>query len=193
MIIILVGPSGSGKTTLGKELEKSGIQPLISYTTRPKREGEHFGIDYYFYTEQELERRKKVGTISPVEEVTYSGNIYGLDSTEVAIKLAQGDAAYFIADWDGAVEIKSQYPEDSMIFWFDVRPSTMVKRMKKRGDSFDSILDRMVHAVENSEFDPSAHLPYRDLPYYTLNAESKTKEQLHKVLKVVKSHKRKVK
>lgn len=49
MIVILVGESASGKTTLAKMLEgKAGFKRVITYTTRPMREGEQNGVDYNF-------------------------------------------------------------------------------------------------------------------------------------------------
>ena len=48
MVVILVGRSGSGKSTVSKELEKIGYERIVTYTTRPPREGEIDGVDYHF-------------------------------------------------------------------------------------------------------------------------------------------------
>lgn len=52
--IFLIGPSASGKTTLQEELETRGFERIISYTTRPPREGEQDGVDYHFITDREF-------------------------------------------------------------------------------------------------------------------------------------------
>ena len=49
--IVIAGPMCSGKTTLAKCLEGKGYQRIVTYTTRPMREGEIDGIDYHFITE----------------------------------------------------------------------------------------------------------------------------------------------
>lgn len=55
LIIAVVGKSGSGKTTLTKEVDKFlGIESLVSYTTRPKRNEEINGIDHWFVDESEI-------------------------------------------------------------------------------------------------------------------------------------------
>ena len=55
LIIAVVGKSGSGKTTLTKEIDKFlGIESLVSYTTRPKRNEEINGIDHWFVDESEI-------------------------------------------------------------------------------------------------------------------------------------------
>lgn len=47
-ILAIVGSSGSGKTTLSEHLRTIGIEPLVSFTTRPMRKGEMNGIEHYF-------------------------------------------------------------------------------------------------------------------------------------------------
>lgn len=52
-VIVLCGAPGSGKTTVRKYLtENFAIEPVLTHTTRPKRKGEHDGIDYWFETRE---------------------------------------------------------------------------------------------------------------------------------------------
>ena len=54
-IVCLLGKTASGKTTIAKELiDKYGFHNWISYTTRPMRDGEKDGKDYYFVTDEEF-------------------------------------------------------------------------------------------------------------------------------------------
>ena len=56
-MIILCGKTASGKSTIAKKIEEinsSGMKQIITYTSRPPREGEVDGEDYYFITEEEL-------------------------------------------------------------------------------------------------------------------------------------------
>lgn len=65
-----MGSSGSGKTTLAKHLEKNRpetFKRLVTYTTRPKREGEFDGIDYYFVDDKKFNRLKN-GMFQTVEK-----------------------------------------------------------------------------------------------------------------------------
>lgn len=64
--IVLIGKTGSGKTTVAKELEKLGVKRLISYTTRPMREGEKEGIDYHFVDETTFFNMVYAGKIAEI-------------------------------------------------------------------------------------------------------------------------------
>ena len=54
--LMILGPSGVGKDTMINRLKAKFpeiIYKLPSYTTRPMRNGENEGVDYYFLTEEE--------------------------------------------------------------------------------------------------------------------------------------------
>lgn len=57
-IFCLIGKSSCGKDTLYKRILAEGDLPLktlVSYTTRPIRNGETDGVEYYFLTEEQLQ------------------------------------------------------------------------------------------------------------------------------------------
>lgn len=65
-IFCLMGKSSTGKDTifeLIKDDEKVKLEPIISYTTRPRRNGEQVGQTYHFINKNELDeydRKNKV-------------------------------------------------------------------------------------------------------------------------------------
>ncbi len=72
MVLILMGKSATGKDTVLKELvRKHQFIPIISDTTRPKREGEIDGVDYNFLTPEEFSSRKHI------EERSYNTAVAG--------------------------------------------------------------------------------------------------------------------
>lgn len=49
LILAIVGPSGAGKTMLSEYLKcELGLTPIVSYTTRPKRDEETDGVEHHF-------------------------------------------------------------------------------------------------------------------------------------------------
>ena len=62
LMLVLSSPSGAGKTTIARKLRESdpGIEMPISHTTRPERNGERNGKDYFF-----IDRETFARTIKP--------------------------------------------------------------------------------------------------------------------------------
>lgn len=58
-LIYIMGKSATGKDTIYNEIkEKINIEPYVPYTTRPQREGEKQGREYYFITKKQFEMLK---------------------------------------------------------------------------------------------------------------------------------------
>lgn len=77
-IICLMGKSSTGKDTVFKRLleeEALGLGTIIPYTTRPIREGERNGVEYFFTDEDGFRRLKEQGKI--IEDRAYH-TIHGL-------------------------------------------------------------------------------------------------------------------
>ena len=92
-IFYLMGKSASGKDTIyQKLLEKRdlGLQRIVLYTTRPIREGEQEGREYYFTDEQKLHEIQKAGRL--IELRSYN--------------TVHGVWHYFTAD-DGQIDLKN--------------------------------------------------------------------------------------
>ena len=65
-IFCLMGKSSSGKDTIFKEISNKKelrLNPIVLYTTRPKRTNETNGVEYFFINEDKLEQFKDQGKI----------------------------------------------------------------------------------------------------------------------------------
>ena len=91
-IFYLMGKSSSGKDTIYKELLQGfpKMKRIVLYTTRPRREGECDGVEYFFTDEEKLQQFRKQGQL--IEERSYHTQ-YGVWS-------------YFTAD-DGQIDLKN--------------------------------------------------------------------------------------
>lgn len=81
IIIAICGKSATGKTSLAHQLEREfkkmgvTVHRIISDTTRPPREGEKDGVDYYFISELEFDRR--CASYAYLEKTSFRGWHYG--------------------------------------------------------------------------------------------------------------------
>lgn len=65
-IFCLMGKSSTGKDTIFKEVMKNNkfnLKKIVPYTTRPIREGEMDGVNYYFTDEEGFNKLEKEGRI----------------------------------------------------------------------------------------------------------------------------------
>ena len=75
-IYYIMGKSASGKDTIFKRLleQSPKMKKIVLYTTRPIREGETDGVEYYFTNEAGLEKFRSEGKL--IESRTYD-TVYG--------------------------------------------------------------------------------------------------------------------
>lgn len=65
-IVHLMGKSSTGKDTIFKELLKEGAvgcETIVPYTTRPIRDGEKDGVEYFFTDENKFQELKAAGKV----------------------------------------------------------------------------------------------------------------------------------
>lgn len=77
-ILALMGPSGSGKDTVLKEVLKKNpndFHKIINCTTRPMREGEADGVDYFFISPETF--AEQVLNFDMIEATNFNDWFYG--------------------------------------------------------------------------------------------------------------------
>lgn len=153
-IVVLTAPSGAGKTTIARRLMEAVPEARfsISATTRPPREGETDGIDYFFLTDDEFRSRISQGAFLEYEEV-YPGKLYGTLRTELEKTAATGVALLDI-DVKGAVNVKRLYG-DRCLTLFIQPPSlaTLAARLQSRKTETEtSLADRLERAKHEIDY-----------------------------------------
>ncbi len=134
-LIIISGTTCAGKGTVIKKLLEShnDIVLSVSYTSRPKREHEVNGVDYYFVTAEEFEEKIANGDFLEYAKVQY-GSYYGTPKKEVVEQLETGKDVILEIDVQGAKQIKEKYPETVLIFIMAPSMEEVKRRIKMRGD-----------------------------------------------------------
>lgn len=123
--IIIVGPGGAGKDVLRRRLEKKGYRHSISHTSRPMREGEIDGIDYYFTNDDFFLNNPGIF----IEMEKFNGWYYGTTHAE----FLKSDA--FVITPGGISNLPKDVIENSLIIYINPSERIRRERLNARNDS----------------------------------------------------------
>ena len=135
-IVIIAAPSGAGKTSITKHLLQTFPAQLvfsISCATRPPRNKEKHGVDYYFISVDEFKRRVNSNEFAEWEMV-YQDRYYGTLKVELERIWKHHKAPLLDVDVKGGLNIQHLYREHSLSLFIEP-PSIeeLERRLKARG------------------------------------------------------------
>ncbi len=148
-VFIISAPSGSGKSTLVSRVmeQEPGLKFSISYTTRMPRGNEKDGVNYYFISREEFEKRLECNEF--LEHADVFGNYYGTHVSELEKARAGGYDLVLDIDVQGARQLKDRIPDAVSIFILAPSREILESRLRARGeDSGETIARRLREAAE---------------------------------------------
>lgn len=153
-LFIVSAPSGGGKTSLLSTVvaQSTRLKVSISHTTRQRRASEVDGTDYYFVDEQTF--RNMIERDGFVEYARVFEEYYGTSKSFLTRTLERGSDVVLAIDWQGARQVRTQYPDALSVFILPPSLQVLQQRLAKRGlDSDAAIQLRMAQAsAEMSHF-----------------------------------------
>lgn len=150
-LLVFAAPSGAGKTTIVKHLLQTFPEQLafsVSATTRPQRDNEQHGKDYYFISTAAFKQHIAAGNFLEYEEV-YQGKFYGTLFSEIDRLTNAGKAVLFDIDVQGALNIKKQFHEKALLIF--VKPpdlATLIQRLRNRNTETEADLQKRIAKAE---------------------------------------------
>ncbi len=140
LLIVVSAPSGTGKTTICKKILEivPNLRFSVSYTTRPPRQGERNGNDYYFISEDEF--RKKINAGEFAEWAENYGHLYGTSFLEIKRLLDSKIDILLDVDPRGAKALKERYPDGIFVFVLPPSIDVLEARLKGRRSEKDDML-----------------------------------------------------
>jgi guanylate kinase len=148
--IIVSAPSGAGKTTIVKHMLSvfPGLEFSISACSRPKREKEAEGKDYYFITADEF--RDKISNEEFIEwQEVYPGSYYGTLKSEMDRIWSEGKTPIFDVDVFGGINLKKYFGDTALAIF--VQPPSLMElenRLRHRGTEIEENLQTRLNKVE---------------------------------------------
>ncbi len=152
-LYVVSGPSGAGKSTVCKEVRRIlGINLSISATSRKARAGEKDGVDYFFLTREEFEKRIRNNEF--LEYAKVHDNYYGTLKSEVENRLAKGEKIILEIDVQGGIQIKEKFPEACLIFFKTSTKEELELRLRgRKTDSEETIKLRLNNSLKELEYE----------------------------------------
>ena len=155
-VFIVAAPSGAGKSSLVNALlaQEPGIVLSVSFTTRAPRPGEEDGREYFFVSEAEFRERDAKAEF--LESAQVHGNFYGTSKRLIEEHTHAGRDVLLEIDWQGAQQVRRQFPDAVGIFILPPSIAALEQRLKHRAQDSDEVIARRVqnaageiaHAVE---------------------------------------------
>ena len=141
-MIVLVGPSASGKSSVAKYIaDHSDYKQIVTYTTRPMRDGEVDGVDYHFVSLSDFESMKNKNFFLEVAE--YNNWWYG------SAKIDYTPDKIAVLTPKGLRKLKLESPKIglfSSFLIFTKRRNRLIK-MLERGDDIEEAYRRNISDV----------------------------------------------
>ncbi len=144
---MVVAPSGAGKSSLISALlkEDSNIGLSISCTTRAPRPGEQDNVHYKFLSVEEFETLRDNNEL--LEWAKVHDNYYGTPKAYVQERIDKGQDILLEIDWQGAAQVREQFPQVIDIFILPPSIEILNERLNKRGQDSQAVIERRVLAA----------------------------------------------
>ena len=157
-LYVFAAPSGAGKTSLVKALldASDGIEVSVSHTTRAPRPGEVDGVNYHFTDVAVFNVMVNEGSF--LEHAQVFDNFYGTARANIEERLATGVDVILEIDWQGARQVRQQFPDSLGVFILPPSRQALEDRLRGRGQDGDEVIARRMEDAESemshyAEFD----------------------------------------
>lgn len=170
-MLAILGKTASGKTTLVNELVNNfGFKQIVTYTTRPIREGEIPDVTYHYISAEEFEKKKLEGFFA--ETASYhpaQGGIWSYGTALKDIEEADDNTVVIINPKGLRSLLEKGYSKNITSLYLIVRDDVLIDRLKERGD-YPAEANRRLEA-DKADFhllENEVDLYFRNEPYWTI-------------------------
>jgi guanylate kinase len=166
MLVVVSSPSGGGKGTLIRRVLKTvpNLGYSVSFTTRPAREGELDGRDYFFISVEEFKQKVAAGDF--LEWAVVHSNLYGTSYAQIQRELIEGHDIILEIDVQGATSVRKLVDDTVSIFILPPTFEVLRARLEARGSERP---DDLALRLRNSRSEVEH---YREFQYVIINDDA---------------------
>ena len=148
LLVVISGPSGVGKDAVVSRMRERGRRYhfAVTATTRPRRDQEEDGVDYFFVSEGSFRRMDRDGELLEWAEVY--GNLYGVPKRQIIEALDNGTDVIVKTDVQGAATIRKLAPQAILIFLAPPSVEELASRLRRRKSESPDDLELRLRTAE---------------------------------------------
>lgn len=178
-LFVISGPSGVGKDTVARLMLESrdSFYFVVTATTRPPREGEVDGYDYFFVSHDEFAQMIEDDEL--LEYAVVYNDYKGVPKQQIRDALASGQDVIMRVDVQGAATIRKLIPNAVFIFLMAESEQALVKRLEERKSETAEGLNLRI-ATARREM-----IRLEEFDYCIVNAEGQVSETVKMILSII--------
>jgi guanylate kinase len=183
VLIVISGPSGVGKDSVIIRMREQNypFHFVVTATDRAPRQGEVYGVDYYFVTTAEF--RDMIVHDELFEHALVYGQYKGVPKAHARRALQSGTDVIMRLDVQGAATIKRRIPASRSIFLVPPTMATLVDRLRRRRtDSEEQIQKRIQTALAEME-------RIDEFDYVVVNHEGRLDQTIDRITAIITAEK----
>ncbi len=187
LLIVISGPSGVGKDSVIQRLKGIGtsFHFVVTATTRPKRDDEVEGLDYFFVSRDEF--NDMIERDELLEHAVVYDDYKGIPKRQVREAMQSGLDVVMRLDVQGAGTIRELFPEALLIFITTRTEQELLRRLEARkSETADARKLRIEMARKEM-----AKIDIFD--YVVVNAEDKLDDAVETIMAIIEAEHHRVK
>mgnify|MGYP001235016348 CR=1 FL=1 len=186
LLVVISGPSGVGKDSVVRGLKERNLRMhfVVTATTRPRREEETQGVDYFFLSKDEFARMIEQDEL--IEYAIVYNDYKGIPKQQVRTALASGLDVVMRVDVQGATTIRKLAPEAVLVFLTTESEAALVRRLKARQTETAENLNLRI-ATARQELKRAA-----EFDYLIVNADGRLDETIDTVIAIIQAEHQRV-
>jgi len=150
VMLVLSSPSGGGKTTISKKIQQKyqNFKISVSHTTRKPRPNEIEGVDYFFISKEDFQKKIKKNEF--YEHAKIFDNFYGTSKKSVLDLIEKKNDILFDIDWQGNQQL-SKFKELNLVKLFILPPNKteLKKRLIERNQDKKAVVEERLKSYDN--------------------------------------------